>query len=102
MDGGRFEAPLPFPLPDMTGVFRTRAEKCLALMQGVHYKLTLTGHPVKKHIMKGGPATGQPMVFMISSFLAELRATVWNVYWQAVPGTMTDRWVKGSDVMFVS
>ena len=90
-DGGKFEAALPFPLADMTGQFRTRAEHCLALMQRLHYKLEITGHPLRDSVMSAGICEGSPVIDVFCNGLAVLRATVWNDYWKAVPGAMTDR-----------
>ena len=90
-DGGKFSAPLPFPLADLTGQFRTRTEHCLALMQKCNYKLQLTGHPLQGRFMKEGIGMGEDMIQFFCDIMASLRAYVWNVYWRAVPGTMTDR-----------
>ena len=48
-------APLPFPLGDVTGQFRTKAENCLAMVQKLHYKLEIGGHPLQGKVVDGGP-----------------------------------------------
>ena len=90
-DGGKSSALLPFPLADLTGQFRTRTEHCLALMQKCNYKLQIMGHPLQGRVMKEGIGRGEDMIQFFCDIMASLRASVWNVYWRAVPGAMTDR-----------
>ena len=91
-DGGRFSAPLPFPLADMTGQFRTRAEHCVALVQRLNYKLQITGHPLQGIVIQNHAIfRGHPASFYFDIIMAMLRVKAWSYYWQAVPGAMTDR-----------
>ena len=84
-------APLPFALGDVTDQFRTKAENCLAMVQKLHYKLEIGGHPLQGKVIAGGPLEGETMIAFFRCCLAELRARVWHVYCRAVPGAMTAR-----------
>jgi hypothetical protein len=84
-------APLPFPLGDVTGQFRTKAENCLAMVQKLNYKLEISGHPLEGKVMAGGPMEGETVIAVFRSGLARLRTEVWMTYCSVVPGAMTDR-----------
>ena len=84
-------APLPFPLGDVTGQFRTKAENCLAMAQKLHFKLEISGHPLKGLVVAEGPMEGETVIDVFRSSLARLRTGVWYIYCSAEPGAMTDR-----------
>ena len=84
-------APLPFPLGDVTGQFRTKAENCLAIVQKLHYKLEICGHPMEGLVIAEGTMEGMPVIAIFLCGLVRLRTDVWSVYCDAVPGAMTDR-----------
>ena len=84
-------APLPFPLGDVTDQFRTKAENCLAMVQKLHYKLEISGHPLEDMVMAEGLKEGETAIAFFRSGLAWIRTRVWMTYCDAVPGAMTDR-----------
>jgi hypothetical protein len=55
--------PLPFPLGEMAGRFRTKVEHTVSLMQSIVFKMDTSGHPIKQNIREG---------------LNELREKVWR------------------------
>ena len=84
-------APLPFPLGDVAGQFRTKAENCLAMVLKLHYKLEISGHPLQGKVVAEGPMEGETVIAVFRSVLARLRVGFWMTYCDAEPGAMTDR-----------
>jgi hypothetical protein len=59
---GVISVPLPFPLGEMAGRFRTKVEHTVSLMQSIVFKMDTSGHPIKQNSREG---------------LNELREEVW-------------------------
>jgi len=73
---------LPFPLPEMTGQFHTKAEATITLMMRILLKMKLTEHPVWVINSKAAQE--------LYDVLEEGRIRCWTVYRHIIPGPRLD------------
>ena len=76
------KSPLSFPLAEMTGQFKTKAEATITLMMRILLKMKLTKHPV--WVING------KMAEELQESLQDARNVCWGVYFCFIPGPRID------------
>eukprot|EP00092_Neocalanus_flemingeri_P041864 GFUD01045598.1.p1 GENE.GFUD01045598.1~~GFUD01045598.1.p1 ORF type:complete len:292 (+),score=81.61 GFUD01045598.1:82-957(+) len=86
-DGGKTQAPLPFPLGEMTGKFQTKAEHTVCLMMRILNKMQMIKHTA----WTIHPEASENMYMQVN----DLRHFIWDAYIFANPGHILDTAIVG-------